>query len=108
MGSPALPGLYADPHIAVFGDTHYYIYSTTDGFPSWGGQVFYGWSSKDLVSWTRGAEPLLTLNSTLGNVPWQRMGTDHRRARREILHLLQRPETDIRPQNHRYCCRRLA
>jgi len=69
MGTPALPGLYADPNIAVFNGT-YYIYSTTDGFPGWGGQVFYVWSSEDLVSWTRGAEPILTLNGTSGNVPW--------------------------------------
>ncbi|KAI4942219.1 hypothetical protein J4E91_010193 [Alternaria rosae] len=68
-GSPVLPGLYADPNIAVFGD-HYYIYATTDGFPGWGGNVFYVWKSPDLVSWTRSAEPFLTLNGTSGNVPW--------------------------------------
>ncbi|KAK5625469.1 hypothetical protein RRF57_001185 [Xylaria bambusicola] len=42
--SPALIGYNADPNIAVFGDT-YYIYPTTDGFPSWGGQTFYWWKS---------------------------------------------------------------
>jgi beta-xylosidase len=68
-GSPVLPGLYADPNIAVFGD-NYYIYATTDGFPGWGGNVFYVWKSPDLVSWTRSAEPFLTLNGTSGNVPW--------------------------------------
>jgi beta-xylosidase len=68
-GSPVLPGLYADPNIAVFGD-NYYIYATTDGFPGWGGNVFYVWKSPDLVSWTRSAEPFLTLNGTNGNVPW--------------------------------------
>ena len=67
--SPVLPGLYADPNIAIFGDK-YYIYATTDGFPGWGGNVFYVWSSPDLVSWTRSAEPFLTLNGTSGNVPW--------------------------------------
>jgi beta-xylosidase len=67
--SPVLPGLYADPNIAIFGD-HYYIYATTDGFPGWGGQVFYSWKSSDLVKWTRSASPFLTLNGTSGNVPW--------------------------------------
>ncbi|EPE30232.1 Arabinanase/levansucrase/invertase [Glarea lozoyensis ATCC 20868] len=67
--SPVLTGLYADPNIAVFGKT-YYIYATTDGYPGWGGNVFYVWSSTDLVSWTRSTEPFLTLNGTSGNVPW--------------------------------------
>ncbi|CAI6338032.1 unnamed protein product [Periconia digitata] len=67
--SPVLPGLYADPNIAIFDNT-YYIYATTDGFPGWGGQVFYVWQSPDLVSWTRSTEPILTLNGTAGNVPW--------------------------------------
>ena len=67
--SPVLPGLYADPNIAVFGES-YYIYATTDGFASWGGNVFYVWKSSDLVNWTRSTEPFLTLNGTNGNVPW--------------------------------------
>jgi large repetitive protein len=69
MGSPALPGYYADPNIISFG-RKYYIYSTTDGFVGWGGQTFYVWSSDDLVHWNRSAEPILTLNGTSGNVPW--------------------------------------
>jgi beta-xylosidase len=67
--SPVLPGLYADPNIAIFGDS-YYIYATTDGFPGWGGNVFYVWKSSDLVTWTRAETPFLTLNGTDGNVPW--------------------------------------
>lgn len=67
--SPVLPGYYADPNIAVFGDT-YYIYATTDGTPGWGGNQFFIWSSPDLVSWTRAEEPFLTLDSANGNVPW--------------------------------------
>ncbi|PVH96506.1 glycoside hydrolase family 43 protein [Periconia macrospinosa] len=67
--SPVLPGLYADPNIAIFNRT-YYIYATTDGFSGWGGQVFYVWQSPDLVTWTRSSEPFLTLNGTSGNVPW--------------------------------------
>jgi beta-xylosidase len=67
--SPVLPGLYADPNIAIFGN-NYYIYPTTDGAPGWGGNAFYVWKSSDLVSWTRSSEPILTLNGASGNVPW--------------------------------------
>jgi len=69
MKSPVLPGKYADPNIAVFGDT-YYIYATTDGVNGWGGNTFYVWKSKNLVDWTRSAEPFLTLDGADGNVPW--------------------------------------
>jgi beta-xylosidase len=51
MKSPVLPGLYADPDIAVFGDT-FWIYPTTDGYPGWSGTQFHAFSSKDLVHWT--------------------------------------------------------
>lgn len=47
--SPAFPGYYADPNIAVFGET-YYIYATTDGIPGWGGNKFYVWKSVSLSS----------------------------------------------------------
>jgi len=67
--SPVLPGRYADPNIAAFGDT-YYIYATSDGYPGWGGKDFYVWSSKDLVTWERSAEPILTLDGENGDVPW--------------------------------------
>ncbi|WP_395244272.1 family 43 glycosylhydrolase [Agromyces sp. MMS24-K17] len=67
--SPVLPGLYADPNIAVFGDT-YYLYATTDGTAGWGGKDFYVWKSADLVNWTRSAQPFLTLDGANGNVPW--------------------------------------
>lgn len=69
LRTPVLPGLYADPNIAVFGDT-YYIYATTDGFPGWGGKEFYVWSSKDLVDWKRSEKPILTLDGANGDVPW--------------------------------------
>lgn len=67
--SPVLPGLYADPNIAVY-NKKFYIYATTDGYPSWGGNTFYVWSSPDLVSWSRSTDPILVLNGTSGNVPW--------------------------------------
>lgn len=69
MNSPVLPGLYADPNIAVFGST-YYIYATTDGYAGWGGKEFSVWKSQDLVSWTRSEQPFLILDGTAGNVPW--------------------------------------
>ena len=45
-----LPGVYADPHIAVFGKK-FYIYPTTDGSEGWKSTSFTAWSSKDLVNW---------------------------------------------------------
>ena len=47
---PALPGVNADPHLAVFGDT-FYIYPTTDGTEGWRSTSFRAWSSRDLVNW---------------------------------------------------------
>ncbi|GAB3162304.1 family 43 glycosylhydrolase [Myceligenerans halotolerans] len=67
--TPVLDGLYADPNIAVFGDT-YYIYATSDGYAGWGGKEFYVWKSTNLVDWTRADEPFLTLDGENGNVPW--------------------------------------
>ncbi|KAI1340790.1 beta-xylosidase/Xylanase [Xylariaceae sp. FL0016] len=67
--SPVLQGYNADPNIAVYDDT-FYIFPTTDGFASWGGQTFYTWKSTNLADWTRSDEPFLTLNGTSGNVPW--------------------------------------
>ena len=47
---PVLPGVNADPHIAVFGDT-FYLYPTTDGTEGWRATSFQAWSSRDLVNW---------------------------------------------------------
>ncbi|MDE7325557.1 MAG: family 43 glycosylhydrolase [Lachnospiraceae bacterium] len=47
--NPVLPGQFADPDIALFGDT-YYLYATTDGFAGWSGTYFHVFSSKDLVN----------------------------------------------------------
>lgn len=46
----ALPGLNADPHIGLFGDT-FYIYPTSDGTEGWMSTSFSTWSSKDLLNW---------------------------------------------------------
>ncbi|KAM5354855.1 hypothetical protein ACJ41O_001501 [Fusarium nematophilum] len=67
--SPVLPGLWADPNIAVVNKT-YYLFVTTDGFEGWSGKEFYWWKSPDLVSWTRSEEPFLVLDGENGNVPW--------------------------------------
>jgi beta-xylosidase len=50
MRSPVLPGLYADPNIAVF-DGKYYLYATTDGFAGWSGTQFKAFSSSDMLHW---------------------------------------------------------
>jgi hypothetical protein len=49
--NPALPGLNADPQIALF-DGVYYIYPTTDGFANWTSTTFSVFSSTNLVDWT--------------------------------------------------------
>lgn len=58
-----LPGVYADPHIAVFGNK-FYIYPTTDGSEGWMSDYFTCWSSKDLVKWTNEGT-ILTLKKDL-------------------------------------------
>lgn len=45
-----LPGQYADPDIDYF-DGKFWIYPTTDGYPSWSGTVFHAFSSPDMVNW---------------------------------------------------------
>lgn len=51
--NPALPGFHADPEVLYSHQTNkYYIYSTTDGQPGWGGWYFTAFSSPDLKEWT--------------------------------------------------------
>lgn len=45
-----LPGVNADPHIAVFGD-RVYLYPTTDGTEGWRSTSFSAWSSANLRDW---------------------------------------------------------
>ena len=52
-----LTGVFADPHIAVFGKK-YYIYPTTDGSTGWNSISFSVWSSNDLQYWTNEGEVL--------------------------------------------------
>ena len=51
-GNPILPGFHADPEVLYSETTgRYYIYSTTDGFPGWGGWYFTCYSSDNLTDW---------------------------------------------------------
>lgn len=45
-----LPGVYADPNIAVLGK-RFYIYPTTDGTVGWRSTYFTCWSSANLLDW---------------------------------------------------------
>ncbi len=66
--NPVLPGFHADPEILYSQQTQkYYIYSTTDGFPGWGGWYFTVFSSDDLKKWSY-EEIILDLKSD--QVPW--------------------------------------
>lgn len=50
--NPVLPGFHADPEVLYSHQTNkYYIYSTTDGQPGWGGWYFTVFSSNDLAEW---------------------------------------------------------
>ena len=52
QGNPILPGFHADPEILYSNKTgKYYIYSTTDGKPGWGGYKYYVYSSSDFKDW---------------------------------------------------------
>lgn len=51
--NPILPQFHADPEVLYSNKTgKYYIYSTTDGYPGWGGWQFSVFSSDDLIHWT--------------------------------------------------------
>ncbi len=52
MGNPVLPEFHADPEVLYSQQTgKYYIYSTTDGAPGWGGYYFTVFSSQNLRDW---------------------------------------------------------
>jgi beta-xylosidase len=51
-GNPILAGFHADPEVMYSHQTgRYYIYTTTDGTPGWGGWYFTAFSSPDLTRW---------------------------------------------------------
>ncbi len=66
--NPVLPGFHADPEVLYAQKTKkYYIYSTTDGQPGWGGWYFTVFSSDDLRTW-KDEGIMLDLKSE--QVPW--------------------------------------
>ena len=66
--NPVLPGFHADPEILYSNQTgKYYIYSTTDGQPGWGGWYYTAYSSADLKEWTYEG---VVLDLKSDQVPW--------------------------------------
>lgn len=66
--NPILPGFHADPEIIYSNKTgKYYIYSTTDGIPGWGGHYFSVFSSPNLSDWTNEG---IMLDLKGNQVPW--------------------------------------
>lgn len=66
--NPVLPGFHADPEILYSHQTKkYYIYSTTDGQPGWGGWYFTVFSSDNLTDWT---DEGVMLDLKSDQVPW--------------------------------------
>ena len=67
---PILEGFHADPEVLYSNKTKkYYIYSTTDGFPGWGGYYFQVFSSENLIDW-KNEGTMLDVKSD--QVPWAR------------------------------------
>ncbi len=64
--NPVLPGLFADPDIAVFDGT-FYLYPTTDGFDGWGGTQFFVFTSTDGLHYQKG--PMI-VDVASEQVPW--------------------------------------
>ena len=68
QGNPILPGFHADPEILYSNKTgKYYIYSTTDGKPGWGGYKYYVYSSADLKEWKNEG---VTLDAKSDQIAW--------------------------------------
>ncbi|MCR5179600.1 MAG: family 43 glycosylhydrolase [Bacteroidaceae bacterium] len=67
-GNPILPEFHADPEILFSKQTgRFYIYSTTDGAPGWGGYYFTAFSSPNLVDWKHEG---IILDLATNQVPW--------------------------------------
>lgn len=68
LHNPILPGFHADPEILYSNQTKkYYIYSTTDGIPGWGGWTYSAFSSTDLIHWK---DEGIVLDAKSDQVPW--------------------------------------
>ena len=67
-GNPILPEFHADPEVLYSNQTgRFYIYSTTDGAPGWGGYYFTAFSSNDLCQWRHEG---IILDLGTDQVPW--------------------------------------
>ncbi len=67
-GNPILPEFHADPEVLFSEQTgRFYIYSTTDGAPGWGGYYFTAFSSTNLVDWHHEG---IILDLATKQVPW--------------------------------------
>ena len=67
-GNPILPEFHADPEVLYSRQTgKFYIYSTTDGAPGWGGYYFTVFSSDDLTDWRHEG---IMLDLGTNQVPW--------------------------------------
>lgn len=68
LHNPILPGFHADPEILYSNQTKkYYIYSTTDGIPGWGGWTYSAFSSTDLIHWK---DEGVVLDAKSAQIPW--------------------------------------
>ncbi len=68
ISNPVLPEFHADPEILLSEKTgKYYIYSTTDGFPGWGGTYYTCYSSDNLKNWTYEG---VMLDASTESIPW--------------------------------------
>lgn len=66
--NPVLPEFHADPEILLSEKTgRYYIYSTTDGVPGWGGTHYTCYSSDNLRDWKYEG---VALDASTESIPW--------------------------------------
>ena len=68
FSNPVLPEFHADPEILLSENTgKYYIYSTTDGFPGWGGTYYTCYSSDNMRDWKYEG---VALDAATESIPW--------------------------------------
>ncbi len=68
ISNPVLPEFHADPEILLSEKTgRYYIYSTTDGVPGWGGTHYTCYSSDNLRDWKYEG---VALDASTESIPW--------------------------------------
>ena len=112
-GNPILPDFHADPEILYSNKTKkYYIYSTTDGTPRWGGWQYYCYSSKNLKKWKNEG---VVLDAKSDQISWangnlwapaavevkQKSGTDEWYI---VYHRINKDYIHFQPGVHREVC----